>query len=114
MLPWQLSEEERWPQASDALRSFLRDTPQAFSLQDLPHGCLDCGLTGPKIQGTLEKVTRSFPSFLYAVKDLISTSQIVFRQTRDGVDPLSADSAAKRLEQAGKRLLKRSPTQGFS
>jgi len=48
-------------------------------------------------QGTLEEVTRSFPS-LTPSKDLISLANSI-SEARDGVDPLSANSAAKRLEQ---------------
>ena len=90
-----LSEEERWPQASEALSQLWRDYPQAFSLQDATR--LLIAAYRSEDQGTLEKVTRSFPS-LTPSKDLISLANSI-SEARDGVDPLSASSAAKRLDQ---------------
>ena len=90
-----LSEEERWPQASETLSQLWRDYPQAFSLQDATR--LLIAAYRSEDQGTLEEVTRSFPS-LTPSKDLISLANSI-SEARDGVDPLSANSAAKRLEQ---------------
>lgn len=90
-----LSEEERWPQATDVLSQLWRTYPQDFSLQDATR--LLIAAYRSEDQETLQQVTRSFPS-LTPSKDLISLANSI-SEVRDNVLPLSAGGAAKRLEQ---------------